>query len=363
MKEATLDTWTSLFLLAAAQGFFLTVILLRKSKGDKANIPLSGVVVVFSLTLCYYVGSWTGFNRNLPSTIHVLNQLILLIGPLLFFYSKMLVGRKLTGKDYWHLAPFLIISGLAVLNSLQPYPTYYSSIVHSSVTIFKNLHLILYNWLILSLVYKADQQVSHESRSWLLRLVVLLSLFTLSFASYYVMVWGEVLKVEYDYVVAVVMSSIIYYIGYYGYRHSVIFNRAKMGKIYQKSTLTDHSLEVLYQKVYTHLRSRKSYLQNDLRLADLAHEIGIGSHQLAQIIHQKAKASFPDFINKFRIEDAKALMKDPDLRETKIIHIAYGCGFNDKVSFNNAFKKFTGVSPSEYKAYALAGRQSQLKSF
>ena len=363
MKEPTLNTWTSLFLLAAAQGFFLTIILLKKSKNNRANMPLAGIVLVFSLTLCYYVGYWTGFNQSLPLSIHLLNQLILLIGPLLFFYSKLLVGRTLTRADYWHLAPFVIISAWTTLGGLLVTSQPYASEIQSGITIFKNLHLIFYPWLILSLVYKADQHVPGTVRSWLLQIVVLFCLFTLSFASYYVMVWSQVLRVEYDYMVSFAMSLVIYYIGYFGYQRSNIFAPAKTKEKYQRSSLTEYALEILYQKVTAHLKSSKSYLQNDLKLADLAREIGVSSHQLSQIINQKSKANFHDFINKFRIEDAKTLMKDPDFRSAKIIHIAYDCGFNNKASFNTAFKKFTGVSPSQYKAFALARQEDQIRSF
>jgi YesN/AraC family two-component response regulator len=57
--------------------------------------------------------------------------------------------------------------------------------------------------------------------------------------------------------------------------------------------------------------------------------------------------SFTDFINSYRVEAAKCALLSQENR--KIIHVAYDTGFNNKVSFNNAFKKFTGLSPSQFR--------------
>ena len=59
--------------------------------------------------------------------------------------------------------------------------------------------------------------------------------------------------------------------------------------------------------------------------------------------------NFFDFINGYRIKEAKRLLVDPKGELLTILAIAEEVGFNSKSSFNTAFKKITGMTPTEYK--------------
>ena len=59
--------------------------------------------------------------------------------------------------------------------------------------------------------------------------------------------------------------------------------------------------------------------------------------------------NFNQFLNKYRIEEAKKRLKDPEENQFVVLKIAYDVGFNSKSTFNTAFKKFTGMSPSQYR--------------
>ena len=60
--------------------------------------------------------------------------------------------------------------------------------------------------------------------------------------------------------------------------------------------------------------------------------------------------SFFDLINSYRIEEAKKMIKEPEDEKMTISEVMYKVGFNSKSSFNTAFKKYTGLTPSEYKS-------------
>jgi AraC-like DNA-binding protein len=59
--------------------------------------------------------------------------------------------------------------------------------------------------------------------------------------------------------------------------------------------------------------------------------------------------NFSDFINYYRVEEAKKLLQDPRGAQKKIIVLAFDVGFNTKVAFYNVFKKFTGMTPAQYR--------------
>jgi AraC-like DNA-binding protein len=67
------------------------------------------------------------------------------------------------------------------------------------------------------------------------------------------------------------------------------------------------------------------------------------------VINTQFNQNFFDFVNTYRVEQAKRDLMDSKKRELKILAVAYDAGFNSKTSFNTLFKKHTGLSPSEYR--------------
>ena len=67
---------------------------------------------------------------------------------------------------------------------------------------------------------------------------------------------------------------------------------------------------------------------------------------LSHVINASFNQNFRDFINSYRIEESKSRLVQDDMN---ILNIAYEVGFNSKSAFNTAFKKFTGMTPKEYR--------------
>lgn len=95
------------------------------------------------------------------------------------------------------------------------------------------------------------------------------------------------------------------------------------------------------------METEKPYLDDRLTLQKLAEQIGLPEKQLSLLINQHAGKHFFDFINKYRIEDAQALLKQ-DHRLT-VLEVLYQVGFNSKSSFYTAFKKETNLTPTDYR--------------
>lgn len=91
----------------------------------------------------------------------------------------------------------------------------------------------------------------------------------------------------------------------------------------------------------------KLYLEDDLSLPRLADQIGVPAHFLSQVINSFQGKGFYPYIHELRVREACRLMtKQPD---RTILSIAYDCGFNSKSSFNTAFLKITGQTPSQFR--------------
>ena len=75
--------------------------------------------------------------------------------------------------------------------------------------------------------------------------------------------------------------------------------------------------------------------------------MSLSSRLLSQVINERAEVSFPDFINKYRIEEAKRLLTN-NHNNWKILVIGLEVGFSNKTSFHRYFKKYVNLTPSEF---------------
>jgi AraC-like DNA-binding protein len=91
------------------------------------------------------------------------------------------------------------------------------------------------------------------------------------------------------------------------------------------------------------------YLRPQIRLADIAAEMGLKSYKLTEIINRGLKTNFYDLINGLRVERAMNLMRDPSKNHLNLLGIAMESGFNSKSVFNDQFRRLTGMTPSEYR--------------
>ncbi|AZA76250.1 AraC family transcriptional regulator [Chryseobacterium sp. G0186] len=95
------------------------------------------------------------------------------------------------------------------------------------------------------------------------------------------------------------------------------------------------------------METEKPYLDDKLTLQKLAEQTNMPEKQLSLLINQYTGKHFFDFINEFRINNAKELLKDQP--QLTVLEILYEVGFNSKSSFYTAFKKETGVTPTDYR--------------
>src|SRR5437868_1146297 len=104
MQDApTLNNWTSLFLIAAVQGLFLSLLLFFHKKGNRIANRLLGIYIfLFSLMITYFVAYWTGYARVNVHVNAVTDLFMFLYGPLLFAYLYVLQERKLPSRFYLH---------------------------------------------------------------------------------------------------------------------------------------------------------------------------------------------------------------------------------------------------------------------
>jgi AraC-like DNA-binding protein len=119
---------------------------------------------------------------------------------------------------------------------------------------------------------------------------------------------------------------------------------AKKDRLRMPSSIDSLELE---GQIARKLAEERVYLNEELSLATLAHELEVEPHQLSRFLNIQLHTTFTALINSYRVNEAKALLINAP--EDTILNIAFAAGFNSKASFNRIFKKVTGMTPSEYR--------------
>lgn len=107
------------------------------------------------------------------------------------------------------------------------------------------------------------------------------------------------------------------------------------------------------KKIEHHMDIEMPYLANILTLEQLASQLELPTRVLSTTINRHFKKNFFEFINRYRVEEAKLQLANPELRSKTMIDIMRDCGFNSKATFNTFFKKIEHITPSEYRQRAL----------
>ncbi len=349
--EAKLTIWTVFFIAASAQGAFLSVmLLLKKARSNKVSQwLLSALIFTFTVTIAYYTTYWTGINPGLPRFLGLILQFTYLFGPLCWLYLSVTLNRKLTKTAWLHFIPFLLVMLLLVFGA-SVFPTLRLPVYFLAAA--QTTHLVIYAVSNLWLTKTAG------NNRWAKNVAYSFLGYVICFTAYHILSWTSLLDTQSDYMVSLGMAVFIYYIGYHGFKTPVIEDQTPEPK-YQKSSLTDNSIEYIVAKLDDIMATEKLYTQGDLKLQEVAIRLDVTVHALSQAINVAKDKKFTDYLNELRVEEAKRLMESEEYAQAKLMAVAIDSGFNNKTSFLNAFKKYVGQTPSEYRKGLLPEEEQE----
>lgn len=103
----------------------------------------------------------------------------------------------------------------------------------------------------------------------------------------------------------------------------------------------------LFEKLECIIKDKALYKDEDLSLEKLSDATGLNRHHISETLNVFAQKPFYQYINEYRIGEVLRRLDEGGKKE-RLLAVAYDCGFKTKASFNQYFKKITGVTPSEY---------------
>jgi AraC-like DNA-binding protein len=355
-------------LIGAAQGLLLAAALLTSRAGSKtANRLLASLTLTISIIVTGAVLLSSQYVWVYPHLSRLHHPFVFLAGPLLFLYlrERTSTTRRFDRKDLLHFIPFAVCliyllpyylqsakGKIAVLSSEYLEASlgqwYY---VRSSLFIIQFLvYLVLIVLTIVQYSRKAKKPDSPPDRATLaeVRFFVIAS----------AVIWaGAVLRYAIDatartnLLVPLGASAVIYAMGYWQMTKRPLEREGERlsTKKYEKSTLTPERAERYVAKLVQCMKAEKPFTDGDLTLQSLATSLSISPHHLSQVINERLGQTFSDFINSYRVEEAKQRLLDPAFRHLSLLGIAVEVGFSSKSSFNSVFKKHTNLTPSEFR--------------
>lgn len=127
---------------------------------------------------------------------------------------------------------------------------------------------------------------------------------------------------------------------------------------YSKSKLTEIQKEEILKTLESFFSSEKPYLNASLTISDVSKSLNVPSRDISQVINQFLNKNFYDYTNSYRINEAKRHLSNKEHPKETILEILYKSGFNSKSSFNTAFKKHSGLTPTQYKQKVLSSKNT-----
>ncbi|MDH7447023.1 helix-turn-helix domain-containing protein [Aquimarina sp. 2201CG14-23] len=359
--------WSIFCFYVAFIGFFIAVVLNFREHSDRvSNLLISVFVLIHSVFIIHIGLYFSNYEYYQPHVLYMSTMFSFLYGPLFYFYFKRVtIKRKFRLSDIWHLVPsFLLLILLFPIYALSAeqklYITLHGERPHMIlISISKLISLIVYGTLVIKIFIqyiKNNKYLSREVYIWQRNIVIVCSVYIVSYGIYSVLIIKHVFSGFLFYSQVTSMALLVLYVSYTAFVRPSVFGNLRLIKNrikpetnkYRKSGLTESLSLELKEKLLYLLDQEKIYKQNDITLQKLAESLDTTRHNTSQIINEHFNLNFFELINKFRIEEAKELLKGEKHKNFNIIDVAYEVGFNNKVTFNKSFKKYNQITPSEY---------------
>ena len=340
------------------QGVLLTLyILISDKKKFKRDVLLAVIIGILSLQM---LGLFLA-NRNIASTFfqNINCAYGFLYGPLLFLYNRSITRINFSFKlrDLAHFIPFAIICiGIIITNGQVCQPD-----IYIAYAIHVLAYIIFCFWEVRK--YKKVVQDNYSRLEWLnvgwlqgvfvvFTLIVIVDI--IQFVSFLLSFNTSQLE-NVVYLLILMAINLLYFNGFTRSKEPIGYNTEDLAFSTSLSSrkrintgLKENQL--LIAQLEKHLLNTESFKNFNLTIATLSEELKISKRMLSELINDHYDQNFVDFINTYRINEAKKRLMSPvDPNET-ILEVMYEVGFNSKSSFNTAFKKKTGITPSEFKA-------------
>lgn len=379
-----------LWIAGASQGFLLTFFLLLKND-RRLNFPLIIFIFLTAVQLVFQYLYKTKTIVYYPHLIYITESLNVLCGVLIFMYFRNIYHAKIVIRKYdillflpficyfLYYFPFYLQSAEEKISALSVFYkatiTWDENLGEWAFEMLANIPFLHASWILLKKYqikiknqFADIETISYESARNLLGIILLLYVLEL------ITIILALIKTEWaetsNLLAYILNVFIVYLIGYdalvrqkpqnplnflpqteeLSFLHLATENQIISGTPkYKKNSLSEEKSNEIAAKIKKCMEEDALYRNSNLKLIDLAETIQENANNVSQVINEIFKQNFYDFVNNYRIEEAKKRLKSTSYDHYNIEAIGLEVGFNAKSTFYTAFKKNTGMTPIQYK--------------
>ena len=290
----------------------------------------------------------------------------LLYGPTLYLFTKTaLIGRKHQWKNLVHYVPSLVYMLFILVYFVIPSN---DILIERSRTgeLNRSIYLLHAIFLSVNMTYwivsfrdfsifmnKINTEASYKIKTnFFFGLHLIIGLCLLIWLGIYLfsILSNSMLERELRNIIWLTLAFIILFITLFGMFNPKVYDLKPIEEIrkYSQSKLTKIDLDRLKIELDNLMLEKKPYLNNKLLKAELSEMLGISNPELARLLNERIGKSKSIFFSVPRIKAFIELAKTPKADQLTLFGLAQEVGFNSKATFNSAFKKLTGTTPSNY---------------
>ncbi len=362
----------SILFAGGVQAIFLAILIITKRNKERPDFILFILLLIASFPLLFYYFNFETIleiSQNspiYPTYMYFVNMpYIMLPSPLVYIYikSSMINEKKFILKNAVHLLPtfsfliltFFLVDLQTVKNNGFFVLSKFERIIFMAYSPIALILVVFYMKKSFDLIKKYRQKLKENfsytediDLRWLK--ILLISYFiSLAIVLPTIFILTQYLSIAEIYqIVLLYMTSFVFFVGFFGLKQTNIFIFSDAQKTdNQQNTNNNNEVSADVQKLLDFMQKDKPYLDSKLSLAQLAEKLGWQPIFLSKILNEKLNKNFYEFVNFYRVEEAKKQLLIN--KNYTILAVAFDCGFNSKSSFHRIFKEFTGQTPGEFK--------------
>ena len=355
--------------LITFQLVFVGIFLITHKKGNRRNNILLGTIFIL---IAWNMGDLTLQMNGVVFKWEFLQLLddgfFLLYGPIFYLYAQGVIFRdfKLSSGNLLHLIPYLLLT-ISLLSLRNLTPSTSEEIIKNDlpwqfylISALMYAHFFVYLgltykslWKYRKIIKNKYSQIDQINLDWLS-----FSINTFGLLTFVSLIQNFIALAENRSVFMVTLVLLLIFIFYFV--NKVILKALRQPEIfagitqnetskYLGSNLTPSQIEEYKKQLLALLRTEKPFLNPQVSLTDLSEKLSVSTKHLSQVINQSFNKSFFDFINTYRIQEVQQILKESKDDKMTVLEVMYEAGFNSKSSFNTAFKKETGQTPTEFR--------------